>query len=678
MGCPSCRPWCLTDDLAWAPPLIIDKHFRAFTLIGRPSAASDGRWCMQSESLSQRLPALDLLVSERPRNVGWLGAAGLLFGDWGTSRLYVLGIAFLIGGRTSFYLMAAMSLLVLAVGWAYTHICRIYPDGGGVYSAARHRNRLLGVVGALMLFADYTVTASLSSLEAFHYFMPSAPAVHAPEPPADASIVLHHASGPGHRDELFAWRSPALWALISIVFIGLMNLLGPKHTSGFAVVAALGMIGVTAFVAVCALPQLRWGELNIGHLNHRPLELWQAFVSIVLALSGVESIANLTGVMKKPVFVTARKSVWLVAGEVALLNLLMAAVMVSVASLGRTEHKEDMLAFLAGHFAGGAAEWLVRIVGGLLLLSATNTAINGLVSITYVMARDGEMPRVFQKLNAFGAPWLPVVLATAVPATVLLLAPDLVSLASLYAIGMVGAISINVSLSVFHPRLRKRWRKTFMAILAMVLIAIEITLALTKLYALAFVGIVLAVGLLTRQITLWWHARQSRSSLLRQAVMEQLTPEALARPRIMLATAGSTQLAHQALQKAREENAALVVCFVRSVALSSMMMSAERFTLDTDAAAQELFADFLELGRQYGVPIIPVYDTGANPAELVAELAALNNVQRVLIGTSRRGVIHQLIKGSFQRTLETLLPPEIPVEVLEPADVPQPVSQQAG
>ena len=67
----------------------------------------------------------------------------LLFGDWGTSRLYVLGLAFLVAGRTSFWLILAMSLLILAVGWAYSQICRLYPDGGGVYTAARQRSRLL-------------------------------------------------------------------------------------------------------------------------------------------------------------------------------------------------------------------------------------------------------------------------------------------------------------------------------------------------------------------------------------------------------------------------------------------------------------------------------------------------------------------------------------------------------
>jgi hypothetical protein len=56
------------------------------------------------------------LASERPRNVGWLQAAGLLFGDWGTSRLYVLGLAFFFAGRSSFWLILLMSVLILAVG----------------------------------------------------------------------------------------------------------------------------------------------------------------------------------------------------------------------------------------------------------------------------------------------------------------------------------------------------------------------------------------------------------------------------------------------------------------------------------------------------------------------------------------------------------------------------------
>src|SRR2546423_13270982 len=132
--------------------------------------ASDFATTSMEHAAESLPPALSLLHSERPRNVNWSQAGALLFGDWGTSRLYVLGLAFAVAGTTSFYLIAGMSILIVGVGWAYTQICRIYPDGGGVYTAARSRSQVLAVIGALLLFADYTVTASLSAVEAFHYF----------------------------------------------------------------------------------------------------------------------------------------------------------------------------------------------------------------------------------------------------------------------------------------------------------------------------------------------------------------------------------------------------------------------------------------------------------------------------------------------------------------------------
>ncbi|HEY7120638.1 MAG TPA: amino acid permease, partial [Tepidisphaeraceae bacterium] len=267
--------------------------------------------------------ALALLASERPRNVSWLQAGGLLFGDWGTSRLYVLGLAFFFAGRTSFYLILAMSGLILAVGWAYTQICRIYPDGGGVYTAARHKSRTLAVIGALLLFADYTVTASLSSLEAFHYFgLPlkkhvvtaDAAASDAKVQDAGNALDVHRDSGPSTADKLLSVDSPGLWAIISILLIGAFNLMGPKHTGAFAFAAALGMMVITLGITFAALPQMHWRELpgripSLSEtLHNQPAHLWVAFVSIVLALSGVEAIANLTGVMKRPVAHTARKA----------------------------------------------------------------------------------------------------------------------------------------------------------------------------------------------------------------------------------------------------------------------------------------------------------------------------------------------------------------------------------
>src|SRR5450432_525381 len=107
------------------------------------------------------------VTTHRPRNVNAPRAAAILYGDWGTSKAYVIGLAFAVAGYSSFWLIASMCLLTALVGINYMVICRHYPDGGGVYSAARSQGRLLAVVGALLLLADLTVTAALSGWSAF-------------------------------------------------------------------------------------------------------------------------------------------------------------------------------------------------------------------------------------------------------------------------------------------------------------------------------------------------------------------------------------------------------------------------------------------------------------------------------------------------------------------------------
>jgi hypothetical protein len=356
-----------------------------------------------------------------------------------------------------------------------------------------------------------------------------------------------------------------------------------------------------------------------------------------------------------------------VAFEVAIFNILLAAFMVALPVVNRDAHLEDMAAFLTQMYVGSWGEWAVRIVGGLLLLSAGNTAITDMISVQYLMARDGELPQFMAKLNRFGVPWMPAIVAGSVPIIVLLISHDLDSLAALYAIGVIGAVSINVSLCSIHPRLRKAWRKIAMMLLGLVLLTIWVTLAFVKHEALIFVCIVMAVGLTARQINRWLERRKGpKPSLLQQAIMSQLPADAMTRPKILIGTYGSDALARSALHNAKDAGATLVVCFIRQVNLSYKYDSERSLTIDSDQAALRAFSKFLDLGHNLGVPVLPVYDTGPDAAVLMAENAAIYGCERVLIGTSRQGAIYHLIKGHFQHRLESLLPPEIPVEVITP------------
>jgi hypothetical protein len=90
------------------------------------------------------------------------------------------------------------------------------------------------------------------------------------------------------------------------------------------------------------------------------------------------------------------------------------------------------------------------------------------------------------------------------------------------------------------------------------------------------------------------------------------------------------------------------------------------------------------MGHDAGVPVVCIYDSGPDAAELMAENAAVYGCDAVIIGTSRQGALYHLIRGYFQQRLEALLPPEIPVQVMSPdafvegAHPPEPPSQQAA
>ena len=85
-----------------------------------------------------------VISGTRPRNVGWMRAAALLYGDWGTSKAYVIGLAVLLAGYAAPYYLAGIIGLTILVGCNYVWVCKFFPEGGGVYHAARRHSARLG------------------------------------------------------------------------------------------------------------------------------------------------------------------------------------------------------------------------------------------------------------------------------------------------------------------------------------------------------------------------------------------------------------------------------------------------------------------------------------------------------------------------------------------------------
>lgn len=575
-----------------------------------------------------------LVQGNRPRQLHWYHAGPMLFGDWGTSRLYVLGLCFFHAQHASLWFMLAMSCLLVAVGWAYSVICRLYPDGGGVYSSARHKSQSLAVFGALLLGADYVVTAALSALDAFHYL----------------NVPY-----------------PAFWAAVSIGILGVLNIFGPTKAGAAALVAAMLTVGFSLIIGASSIPSLP--QAHVAPLSGSPFGWWTQFTGIILAISGVEAVANMTGIMVEPVEKTARRAIWPVLIEIVILNLVltlaMSAVPLEVLGDGDTAvaysaHRDDMLRLLATYYVGPQFAAIASIVFALLLLSAVNTAVTDLVSIQYMMARDHELPQAFSGLNKWGMPVIPLAVSVFIPLVTVVAVPDVGHLADLYAIGVVGAVAVNLGSCVTTLQLPlKKWERAIMSVLAVLMIAVWVTIAYEKPHALIFAGAIVAVGLSARWLT---HHREAIGGHVQTLVGHLIdlsgTAAVEGKPaavRFLVATQGNPKLVEFSLEQAKSFHAEVLFLFVRHIAIP-MLGPAHKPDISNDPDAQRAAAQIKEKADAAGVPVRFLYTVADNIAETIVDFAVTYGVNQVIIGTTKRGALWRTMKGDVIQGVAQHLP----------------------
>src|SRR5437762_87593 len=292
----------------------------------------------------------------------------------------------------------------------------------------------------------------------------------------------------------------------------------------------------------------------LGHLQPLHGSLAQncaGFVGIVLALSGVEAIANATGVMKldpgstdaKPCVVkTSTPAILWVMIEVCVFTALFGLAVHALNGLqvangdvnapGAEGVRDYMLRYMGQMFVGGALGFafghifavIVSVVFGLLLLSATNTAVVDLIAIQFLMSRDRELPNIFQRLNKWGVPSAGMLLATLVPMLLVILVKDMAGLADLYAVGVVGAIATNLGATATDRKLSiKSWERTLMFTTFIVMAAIEMSLLIDKPNARYFAVTILAVGLILRGLVQERRMKKEAAAPLPASVSVQLT-----------------------------------------------------------------------------------------------------------------------------------------------------------
>lgn len=605
-----------------------------------------------------QLPSIAISVSKRPRNLNAFQAASILYGDWGTSKAYVIGLAFAIGGYSSFWLIAAVCVLMTLVGINYITICKFSPSGGGVYASARRKSEVLALLGALFLIADYLVTASLSALSCFEYM------------------------GVAH---------PHYWAMAAILMIGVINFLGPKHSGNIALALAIPTVFVVILLFLAGLPFLSDAIHSIQPPKGGILHNWNNFVGIIVALSGIEAIANTTGIMKldpgstdsnPKVHQTSKKAIILVMCEVCFFTFFLGLVVNALPGLevvngdihapDQLSIRDAMLRYMGNYFVshelnphwGHLFGTLISVVFGALLLSAVNTALVALSSLLFVISRDGELPAFFQKLNRFGVPLYPLFMAAVVPVIVLFFVNDIAGLANLYAVGFVGAIATNLGTNGLDKNLpMTRFERSLMMFTFVIMTIIEMTLLIDKPEARRFVLTILSGGLILRAFVLERRQKQwakKRVKLKHASLYQDDTKVPLHEGAILCAVSTIGKTLDFSLQEAKRYEQPLYILYVREQKVI-MEEDRARIWLDDDDACQ-IFDYAKESSHEMAIKFF--YAVSDSPVDTIVDMAKELKVSRLILGRPRQSAMLQLVRGNIAHEVAEILPSEIDLLVI--------------
>lgn len=371
----------------------------------------------------------------------------VVFADIGTSVYYVPGILYgNFGALAGFFVLLTMSVFVLLT-FKYAEVTHRFPQGGGVVTVgAQAINPWIGGLGGMFILVDYFLTAALSCLSGVIYF----------------SVVV-----------------PAIGPRFLEVTIGILILLGILNWIGISESAKVSLIGaIIAFISDLAILFTVFTHISFAeflslfpamfvHQNITPVYLLTGFAASFLAFSGLESISQLSPVMKVPRKKIAGMALLLVVLTIGITSplLTMLATLLQPRAAGDPVLSNQLISLLGGHWGNSILQTEMAISASALLVFASNTAIIGSYHVFMALSRMEFFPDfILQRNKLRGTPHYSIALATCIPIAILIVARgSLDLLGNMYAFGLLGAFSLTcLGLDLVRYRERKAARaKTY-------------------------------------------------------------------------------------------------------------------------------------------------------------------------------------------------------------------------
>jgi amino acid transporter len=351
-----------------------------------------------------------------------IGVGGMVGG--GIFAVLGLSVDLAHGGAPLAFLIAG--LVALATAYSYTRLSVAFPDQGGTVAFLDRAfgPGLLTGSANILLWISYMVMLSLYAYAFGSY---------------GASLFPADAQG--------VWK-PILTSA-SVVVITVLNLFSARligEAEDWVVFIKLLILGVFIAAGITGVDTARlalpaWSP---------PLHLLAGGMIIFLAYEGFELIANTAGDVRDPAR-TLPRAFYSAVIFVIVLYVLVAVVAVGTLPVGKiVEARDYALAEAAKPFLGQTGFTLIAVAAMLSTASAINATAYGAARLSYMIAKDGELPAVLERKI-----WNKPVEGLLITAGVTLLVANLVDLSSLSTMGSAGFLLIFAGVNAANARLAK-------------------------------------------------------------------------------------------------------------------------------------------------------------------------------------------------------------------------------
>jgi amino acid transporter len=598
-------------------------------------------------------------------------AAAVVLCDMGSSAYYAGGIAMnAFGPSFPWYVLAVMVFAGLML-MVYVESCAMFVRGGVYKVVNEAMGHSMAKISVSALMFDYMVTGPISSVSAGLYI----------------ASLLNNVLPLMHID----WHVPSrlvavVFAVAVTVYFWFENIKGVQESSdkNFKIMGFVSVVGAvlmawslwTVYHRGFNLPpfELKFTQESLGWMTHFPwlqsvglVGIFMAFGHSILALSGLETLAQVYREVEDPKILNLKKAAF----AIFLFSLIFTGGLTFLSAsiippdLIGGKYLDNLLSGLAleldgPYWARLILQCFVVVSGSLMLVGAVNTSLVGANGVLNRVAEDGILHDWFRHLHKkYGTTYRMInVVALTQIAVILVSRGDIYLIGEAYAFGVLWSLVFKTAgliLLRFKEGLPRDWKFPLnissdrgdipvgMILVFIVLITVSVINLLTKRVAtvagvsfslIFFVVFQVSEYMNRKKAQLYADSEdpEERLNLRKEADIATILPELTKARKILVPVRNPNNLVHlrSVLETTDDETTDIIV-------LSAKMVKGAQLDADSGSISEEdkdLFSPVVLMAEKYGKTVKPLLVFSNDPFYSMAQVAHAAGAEEIVMGVS--------------------------------------------